>query len=69
MKQEFDDSTMADLVEYRKRRSIETLEEADLLAENGRYNAAINRLYYACFYLVCGILARNHISARTHEGV
>ncbi len=69
MKQEFDESTLGDLVNYRLRRAVETLAEADLLASNGRYNAAINRLYYACFYLVCGVLAKNHISARTHDGV
>lgn len=69
MKKEFDDETLMDLVNYRIQRSLETLEEADLLASNGRYNAAINRLYYACFYIASGILAKNHVSSRTHEGV
>lgn len=32
MKQEFDESTLEDLVNYRQRRAMETLAEADLLA-------------------------------------
>ena len=69
MKTEFDDATLSDLVKYRTIRALETLEEADLMAQNNRFNAAINCMYYSCFYLVSGILAKHHISARTHEGV
>jgi len=31
--------------------------------------AAANRLYYACYYAVLGLLIKNGYSARTHSGV
>ena len=33
------------------------------------YNAAVNRLYYACYYAVIALLVKNHIAAQTHDGV
>lgn len=38
------------LIQYRLARAEETLEEARLLAQRYHWNAAVNRLYYACFY-------------------
>ena len=41
------------LVAYRIQRAKETLSEADnLIEEAGFFNAAVNRLYYACYYAV-----------------
>jgi uncharacterized protein (UPF0332 family) len=40
-----------DLVEYRLARARQTLDDALVLAEAGRWNACVNRLYYACFYM------------------
>ena len=39
-----------DLVRYLFGRVQETLEDAPILARAGRWNACVNRLYYACFY-------------------
>lgn len=33
------------------------------------YNAAINRLYYACYYATVALLLKNKITANTHAGV
>ena len=33
------------------------------------FNAAINRLYYACFYAATGLLIAKGIEAGTHNGV
>lgn len=33
------------------------------------FNAAINRLYYACFYAATGLLISRGIDAGTHNGV
>ena len=38
-----------DYIEYRFRRAEDTFEEALILAESSKWNAVINRLYYACF--------------------
>jgi uncharacterized protein (UPF0332 family) len=41
-----------DLILYRIERSREALEDACILSGSGRWNACVNRLYYACFYAV-----------------
>lgn len=45
-----------DYIKYRLNRAGESLEEAVLLAENNKWNAVINRWYYACFYAVNALL-------------
>ena len=44
-----------DLILYRIERAHETLEDAHILAISDRWNACVNRLYYACFYAVSAI--------------
>jgi uncharacterized protein (UPF0332 family) len=63
------DDELRDLVAYRLQRAKETLPEADILMADGYYNAAVNRLYYACYYAVIALLAANRIPAQTHQGV
>ncbi|MFA4852434.1 MAG: HEPN domain-containing protein [Bacteroidales bacterium] len=58
-----------DLIHYRISRSKDTLKEAESLISNGFWNAAVNRIYYACYYAVSGLLLRNAISSQTHKGV
>ncbi|MBO4665040.1 MAG: HEPN domain-containing protein [Bacteroidaceae bacterium] len=66
---ELDEQSRADLVKYRMSRSRETLKEADLLARECFYNAAVNRLYYACYYASVALLLHNKIPSQTHSGV
>ena len=49
MKEGLDEQSRIALVQYRLDRADETIKEAELLAKESHYNAAINRLYYACF--------------------
>ncbi len=58
-----------DLVLYRMTRANETLEDARILANTGRWNACVNRLYYACFYAVSALLVRHGLSSSKHTGV
>ena len=58
-----------ELIRYRLSRAEETLEEAHLLAENKHGNAAVNRLYYACFYAVLALLIRDGRYSSKHSGV
>lgn len=58
-----------ELIRYRLSRAKETLEEARLLAENKHGNAAVNRLYYACFYAVLALLIRDGRYSSKHSGV
>ena len=61
-------SNREDYINYRFHRAEETFEEALILAKEERWNAVINRLYYACFYAVIALLIKNNISTQTHDG-
>jgi len=69
MKQSMDNQSVKALIKYRTERANDTLLEAKTLIENSFYNAAVNRLYYACFYLVSALLVKYQINAQTHVGV
>lgn len=45
-----------DLIIYRLQRANETYEDAQILAENGRWNSSINRLYYSAYYALMALL-------------
>lgn len=62
-------SNKQQLIEYRISRSKETYEEALLLAKNNHWNAVVNRLYYACFYMVNALLIKHDLSFSSHNGV
>ncbi|RPH34047.1 MAG: HEPN domain-containing protein [Bacteroidales bacterium] len=57
-----------DYIKYRFHRATESFEEALILAENMRWNAVVNRLYYSCFYAVIALLLKNNIETQTHDG-
>ncbi|MDE6637567.1 MAG: HEPN domain-containing protein [Muribaculaceae bacterium] len=69
MKEKLDSTSLEEFIYYRVKRSEETLAEADCLANSGHFSGAINRLYYACYYIVTALLIANDISASTHNGV
>ena len=58
-----------ELVRYRLQRAQETLDEAALLHEKEHLNAAVNRLYYACFYAVSALLLAERKSSSKHSGI
>ena len=60
--------TFSDYIEYRINKSKETLADAILLSENGRWNSAINRLYYSAFYLVSALIHQKGNKAESHNG-
>lgn len=63
-----DEKSIEALIAYRLQRSADAMREAQVLFREEHYNAAINRLYYACFYTVSALLLQNGISAQTHGG-
>ena len=69
MKESLDIESRDSLIAYRIERAYGSLKEAKLMAEGGFYNASINRLYYACYYMAVALLLKNNISAQTHSGV
>lgn len=58
-----------ELVAYRMSRADETLEDARILANAERWNACVNRLYYACFYAISALLLRDGLSSTRHSGI
>ncbi len=46
----------------------ETLKEVEILAKESHFNAAANRLYYACYYAVSALLVANGFNAQSHAG-
>ncbi len=57
-----------ELVSYRLGNAKDTLREVGLHIENELWNTAVNRLYYACFYAVSALLAKQGIFTKTHSG-
>ena len=59
-----------DVVSYRLASAKDLLVEIRSHIERGFYNTAMNRMYYACFYVVSALLLNAGIDGvRTHEGV
>jgi uncharacterized protein (UPF0332 family) len=56
-------------IKYRIRRARETLNDAELLFDNGSINSCINRLYYAAFYATIALLLDSNIEVKSHNGV
>ena len=57
------------IVAYRIEKAKTTLNEAEGIANQGYWNAAANRLYYAAYYMVSALLIQNGFSAQSHSGV
>ena len=49
MKEEMSAESREALAAYRYQRANETLAEVPFLRQQGYYNTAVNRLYYACY--------------------
>ena len=60
---------LADLIKYRLEKSKETLQDARVLFEKASLSSAVNRIYYAMFYAVSGLLLSNDLSSSKHSGV
>lgn len=61
--------SQADYIQYRIERSIEFFKDAQLLAENNRWQSCVNRLYYSSFHLIDALLSLDDVTAKTHEGL
>lgn len=63
------DEERKSLVSVRLQNAKDTLDEVPVHIENGFWNTATNRMYYACYYAVAALLLKNDISVKTHSGV
>lgn len=58
-----------DIVQYRMESAHSTLEEVESHRQNGFYNTAVNRMYYACYYAATALLIADGITVKSHDGV
>ena len=63
------DEQRVDIVRYRLENALNTLAEVKSHRDNGFYNTAVNRMYYACYYAASAALIAYHVEAKSHEGV
>ena len=64
-----DQETRDAIILYRREKARATLNDIPVLIEHEMWNTAMNRFYYACFYIVCALLISVRIEAKTHERV
>jgi uncharacterized protein (UPF0332 family) len=62
-------SEQENVIQLRLTKAKATLSEVDLLMQNQLYNAALSRLYYACFYAITALLLSKGLTPKTHSGV
>jgi uncharacterized protein (UPF0332 family) len=49
--------------------ALDTFDDAKFMAQFGRYRGAMNRCYYAYYYLAKGLLITKGIIPKTHKGL
>ena len=69
MKEQLNLENREALAAYRYQRAQETLAEVPFLKQQGYYNTAVNRLYYACYYAAIALLIKHGLTPGTHAGV
>ena len=69
MNQKLDPDSRESLINYRIEKCETALKEAYLMAENGFYDNAVTRLYYACYYIASALLIKNEIQTSSHKAV
>lgn len=57
------------IVAYRKEKAYATLKEVDDMVATSHWNLAIQRMYYACFYMASALLVSKGLNVHTHNGV
>ena len=60
--------TGSDYVTYRIEKSKESLLAAELMVKNHLLTSAVNRCFYACFYMVDAILYKHQLAGKSHSG-
>ena len=60
---------MKEYVSYRVRKAFEAFDDALILATHSRWNACVNRLYYACFYMISALAIQIDFESLTHSGL
>jgi uncharacterized protein (UPF0332 family) len=62
------DADRQEVIKLRIENAYQSMLEAKVMITNCFWNAAINRMYYACYYAATALLLKNGIEAETHAG-
>jgi len=57
------------IINYRRERAKETLEEARIMFDNSKLFATVNRIYYAIFYEAIALLLTEGLHSSKHSGI
>ena len=63
----YSEGTFEDVARYKFEQAEDDLETAKILLAAGKYKAANNRAYYACFHAVDAVLAKEPIAFKKHK--
>ena len=63
------EGSVIDLSKYRMETAEEELNSAELLKENKRYKASVNRSYYAVFHAMRAVTAMDGFDSSKHSGI
>lgn len=55
------------LIENQIRKAQETIEDARISIQNGRYRNALNRIYYSIFYIVTALAIKHDFATSKHK--
>lgn len=64
-----DDELRYNIVSYRLNSARNALGEVLSLSKDQYFNAAVSRMYYACFHAASALLINSGFEAHTHNGV
>ena len=67
MTESYAEGTFEDVARYKFEQAEDDLETAKILLAAGKYKAANNRAYYACFHAVDAVLAKEPIAFKKHK--
>ena len=56
-----------EFIQYRIEKAEEVYQAACILYEAGQWNSAVNRLYYACFYVASALLLQQKVPSHMPE--
>lgn len=63
------DEQRRDIIKYRMENAENMIAEVESHRNNGFYNTAVNRMYYACYYAASAMLVSLGIEVKSHDGV
>ena len=69
MKNNLDENSRKEIIRYRLEKSERNFQEAEILAANHMFDAAVTRLYYSCFHSASALLIANQIECGSHRGI